>query len=77
MRAIKLLGDQFAVPAEDGVRFDDRGDVCQGFLAQLVADLRQGLALAITQPYTALELIAEQAIFGHQILMTQEELLVH
>ena len=38
--AIKLLGDQFAVPGEDSVRFDDRGDFRQRFLAQLLADLR-------------------------------------
>jgi hypothetical protein len=46
--AVKLLGDQFAAPGEEGVRCDDGGDVCQGFVAQLLADLRQGLALAIT-----------------------------
>src|SRR5438128_1985103 len=57
--AVKLVGDQFAVPGEDRVGFDDLGHFLQGLLAQLVADLSQGLALAITQPYPSLDLIAE------------------
>jgi hypothetical protein len=57
------------VPSENGVGLDDLDDFLQGFLPQLLADLRQGLALAVTQPHTSLELIAENAIFGHQVLI--------
>ena len=65
--AVTLLGDQGAVPGEDGVRFDDRGDFLQGFLAQLLANLGQGLALAIAQAYTTFALVAKHAMFGHEV----------
>src|SRR5712691_9198260 len=47
-RAIEFLGDQLAVPGEAGVGLDDLGDFLQCFLSQLLGDLRQGLALAVT-----------------------------
>ena len=73
---VTFLRHELAVPSEDGIGFDDLRDFLQGFLSQLLADLRQGLALAITQPYTSLELIAENAIFGHQILIAQQQFLI-
>ena len=48
LRAVKLLGHEFAVPAENRVGLDDGGHFLQGLLPQLLANLGQGLALAIT-----------------------------
>src|SRR5689334_19618584 len=58
---VKLFGDQCAMPGEDGVRFHDRCHFRQCLLPQLLADLGQGPALAITQPEAPLYLIAEDA----------------
>ena len=46
---VKLLGDELAVPAENRVGFDDRRHFRQGLLPQLLANLGEGLALAIAQ----------------------------
>ena len=74
--AVKLLGHELAVPAENRVGLDDRGHFLQGLLAQLLADLGQGLALAITQPHTPCDLVAQDAIFRHQVLVAQQQFLI-
>src|SRR5437879_13305587 len=45
--AITLLGYKCAVPAEDRLGLDDGGDVLQGLLSQLLANLREGLTFGI------------------------------
>ena len=67
--AVTLLGHKLAVPAENRVGLDDRGDFLQGLLAQLLAEVRQGLALAVTSPEAPLELVAEDAILRDQIFI--------
>ena len=57
------------MPAKNRVRLDDRGHVLEGLLAQLLADLGQSLALAITQPHASLDLVAQDAILRHQVLV--------
>jgi hypothetical protein len=74
--AVKLLGGQFAVPGEDGVRFDDGGHFRQRLLAQLLANLGQGLALGIAQAYATFNLVAKHAIFGHEVLIAQQQFLI-
>ena len=68
--AVKLLGDQFAVPAKNRVGFDDRGHFPQGLFTELLADLGEGLTLSITQLDASLDLVAEDTIFRGQILVT-------
>jgi hypothetical protein len=46
------------VPAENGIGFDDGSDFLQGFLPQLLTDLRQGFAFAVTQPDAPCNLVA-------------------
>src|SRR3989442_15988950 len=41
---VTFLRHELTVPSENGVGLDDLGDFLQGFLPQLLADLRQGLA---------------------------------
>jgi hypothetical protein len=74
--AIKLLGYELAVPSQDRIRFDDGGHGFQGFFPQLSTNLGQGYAFAIRQPHTALELVAQDTILCHQILVTQQQFLI-
>jgi hypothetical protein len=44
--------------------------------AQLVADFGQRCAFAICQPHTTSELMAQDAILCHQILIAQQQFLI-
>jgi hypothetical protein len=57
------------VPAENRLGLDDRRHFLQSLLAQPVANLREGLALAVAQPDAPFELVAEGAVFRHQVLV--------
>jgi hypothetical protein len=69
--AVELLGDQCAVPAEHRLGLDDLGHALEGLLAQLLANLSQGFSLAITQAYATFDLVAQDVIFGHEVLIAQ------
>ena len=75
--AIELLRDELTVPGENRVRLDDRGYLCQSLLAQLLADLGEGFALAVSQAYAAGDLLAEKPILRHQVLVAEQKFLVH
>src|SRR5262249_10811058 len=75
--AVKLLSNQGAVPGQDRIGCDEGRNLCQRPLAQLLPNLRQRLPLPITEPYTALELFAEDPVFCHQVFVAQEKFLVH
>ena len=64
------------MPSEDGVRFDDCRHFRQRLPPQLLAYLGQGLALASAQAYTTFDLVAQQAIFGHEVLVAQQQFLI-
>lgn len=70
------VSGEFALLGEDGIRFDDLGDVFQGFLAQCLTDLGQGLALSITELEPTLDLIAQDAVFGNEILIAEQEFFI-
>ena len=55
---IKLLSHQFAMPSQDRIRFDDGSHFFQRLFAELLADLGQGPALGVTEPYPAPDLVA-------------------
>jgi len=76
-RAVKLLRDEFAVPGENRVRFDDVSHFLQGLLPQLVADLSERLALAVTEVHASCELVAEHAIFRHEVFIAQQQFLIN
>jgi len=67
--AVKLLGDQFAVPAKNRVGLDDRGHFLQNLLAQFLTDCGQRRAFAIGQPHPARDLVTQNAILRHQVLV--------
>ena len=64
------------MPDEDGLGCDELGDFLQGLLAQLLTDFRQGLALAVTQPETLLDLVAENPVLRRQIFVAHQQLLI-
>jgi hypothetical protein len=69
LRAVKLLRHKRAMPAENCIALDKRGHVLQRLLPQLLANLSQGLPLAITQPNASWELITQNTILRHQVLI--------
>jgi hypothetical protein len=77
LRAVKLLGDQRAVPGENGVGFHNGRDLLQSLPPELFPNLFQALALAVAQPHATLKLVAEDTVFGDQIGIAQQEFLVH
>src|SRR6266700_214278 len=64
---VTLRGHERAVQAENRIGLDDLGHFRQRLLPPLVADLSQGLPLAVTQPHASLDLVAEDTIFRDQI----------
>jgi hypothetical protein len=74
--AIKRLGHELPVPAKNRGGLDDRGHFFQRLPAELLADVRSCLALAIAQAYTPFDLVAKHAIFGHEILMAYQQFLI-
>jgi hypothetical protein len=70
------LRHQFAVPGKDGIGFNDRNEYFKGLLAQLLADLRQGLALAIVEPEVSLYLVAQDAVLRDQIFIAHQQFLI-
>src|SRR5438876_4928915 len=77
MRALYLVCQVVKLAA--GYRdttLDDRGHFLQGLLAELLANHGEGFALAVTQVYAPLDLMAQDAILRHQILVAQEQFLI-
>jgi hypothetical protein len=64
------------VPAEHRVGLDKLGHCLQGRLAELLAEIGQGLALAITQQDASFDLMAQYPVFCHQRLMAHQEFLI-
>jgi hypothetical protein len=76
-RAIEFLRHELPVPGQDGLRFNDAGHLLKGLFTRLPAHLSQGHAFHVAQSYAPLDLLMQDAVFHHQGLVTQEELLVH
>jgi hypothetical protein len=75
--AIKLHDNQLAMPYQDDLWCDDRSHLCQRLLSQALADLSQCGPLAIAQPCTARDLLAQEAIFRDELLVAFEDLCIH
>jgi hypothetical protein len=83
--AIKLLGDQCAVPAEDRIGLDNGGDFRQRLLTELMANLRgflppfgditlwNILAFCVVLPYISLyPCMTNWMLWGHILSVAQE-----
>src|SRR5262249_52967039 len=77
LRAIELARNKLAIPAQDGVRSGYGRYVSKSFAAQAMTDLAEHLSLGVREPQPTCELRFEDAIFGGQILIPRQQLLVH
>ena len=66
--AIKLLGDELAVPVQQGVWSGDGGDVCEALAPEWVGERRQPAAFGVAQAQPAAPQVGfEDAVFRLQI----------
>ncbi len=75
--AVEFLRDEPSVPPEDCLGSHDIGHLLERLLAELLSDLGQRSPLAIRQPQAPSDLISKNAVLGSEILVTQQELLIH
>ena len=73
---ITWRGGEFAVPGPYGVRLGHCGNLLKRFLAQLYANLGEGLAIAVSQRDTTRALLAKHAILCHEVCVTKPQLFV-
>src|SRR5215468_8741527 len=76
-RSVELLSNEAPIPAEKSVWFGYLRDLMHRFAAKPLGDLGQGGSLRIGQPQPGGQLGAENAILGDQVLVAQQQLLIH
>jgi len=76
LRGGRLLVSERAVPSEDRIGLGNRGDFLQGLLPQLGTKLSKFLAFVVSQLYATGHLMAQDAIFCHQIVIAKPQVLV-
>lgn len=64
------------VPPKDGFRSDDLRDILQCFPPQSLGNLGQTDALRICEHYSPSNLVAEDPVLLHQILISKQEFFV-
>jgi hypothetical protein len=74
--AIELLGDHFAIPAENGGGAGDAGNLLQQFPTQAFADLSKPDTLWTGQPEPWRQMGLQDTVLGQQLLILQEQFLV-
>jgi hypothetical protein len=74
---INQLIDERAVPGENRVRLGNCRDLFQGLLAQLLANVGKGFALAVRQLHTTAQLLVEGTVLRYKVGITQPELFVN
>jgi hypothetical protein len=76
MTAIELAGDKLAVPAQDGIRPGNGGDVGESLAPQAMADLAEHLSRGVQERQPTIQLHLENAVLGSQIFVPRQHLLV-
>ena len=76
LRGVSLLVSELAVPGEDRLRLGNRGDFLQGLLTQLGTKLSKFPALVVSQLYATVNLMAQDAILCHQIVIAKPQVVV-
>src|SRR5450830_691409 len=76
-RAIELASDEPSIPCQDGVRQGGSRDVAEGLAAQSMANLAELRSLGVREPQAPLQLGLQDPVFSSQILISQQQLLVH
>jgi hypothetical protein len=74
---ITRLIDERAAPGEDGVGLGNCRDLCEGFLAQLLTKRSEDSTILIGRRHATGDLLAQKAILGDQVRMTQPECFVN
>ena len=75
--AIELLRDQLPILGQDRVRFSYTSNFPQSLPSHTLSDLGQGDAFWVGQSQTRRKLGPEDPVFRGQILILQQQFLVH
>jgi hypothetical protein len=73
---IELPGDELPVPAENGFRRGDAGDLTQDPPAWPLANLSKSGSFRIAQTDAAIDVGAKNSVLGGQVLVSEEQFLV-
>ena len=75
-RAVELVGDQPAIPGEDGFGFRNTSHFREPLPAEPLADFGERRALGIGKPELSRDVGAENSILGAQVFALEEQALV-
>ena len=77
LRAIEFAGDKLAIPGQDGVRPGHIGHFAENLAAQSTTDFAQRSSFGVRELQPSFQLGLQDAVFGSQIFISQQQLLVH
>ena len=77
LRAIEFAGDELAVPGQDSVRSGYIRHLAENFAAQSMSNLAVRGSLGVRQPQPPFQLGLQDAVFGSQIFIPIQQILVH
>jgi hypothetical protein len=71
--AVELVGNEAAVPGEDGIGFGDTGDLLERSATEPLADLSKGGSFGIGKAHTGWKVLSQYPIFGDQVFILEQE----
>ena len=77
LRAIEFASDQLAVPGQDSVRPGDGCDLGENLAAHAMTNFAERGSIGIRQLQPTFQLGLQDAVFGSQIFVSSQQLLVH
>src|ERR1035437_2199346 len=77
LRAIELTGDEPSVPCQDGVRQGGSRHLAECLATQSTANLAELRSLCVRELQPPLQLAPQNPVFSSQILIPQQQLMVH
>src|SRR5450830_801975 len=77
LRAIELAGDEPSVPCQDGVRQGGSRHLAECLATQSTANLAELRSLCVRELQPPLQLTPQDPVFSSQILVPQQQLMVH
>jgi hypothetical protein len=73
---VELVGNEPAVPGEDGIGFGDTGDLLERSATEPFADLSEGGSFRIGKAHTGWKVLSQDPSFGDQVLILEQEFLI-
>ena len=70
--AVELVGNEFSIPAEDGIGFRDAGNFFKRLAAEPLSDLRQSLSLAVAEAQAG-QTSLQNPVFRGEVLILQQQ----